>query len=294
MAVFTGSGVALVTPFTDSGVDFDALSRLVDFQLKNGIDAIIACGTTGESSTMSEAECNAVIGHIVQQVAGRVPVIAGTGCNDTAHAIQHSIDAQALGADALLVVTPYYNKCTQKGLVAHYTAIADAVRLPVIIYNVPARTGLDMTPATLDSLANHPNIVGMKEASGDIRQMSEMTRLCGDRCAIYSGDDFNVVPLLSMGGAGVISVAANIVPQDVHTMVAKFFAGDLAGARALQWQLLPLCEGLFAEVNPIPIKTAMNLMGMGVGKLRLPLCDMEEKTLALLQARLTAYGLITK
>jgi len=292
MAIFTGSGVAIITPFTAQGIDFEALGRLIDFQLENGTDAIIACGTTGEPATMTHAECNAVIEYTVKRVAGRLPVIAGTGSNSTAEAIMYSKDAEALGADALLSVTPYYNKCTQKGLIVHFSAIANAVNIPIILYNVPVRTGLNMTPATLSTLADHPYICGVKEASGDIKQMSEITRLCQGRLDVYSGNDSDVVPLLSMGGKGVISTVANIVPQDVHDMVAAFFAGDVEKARNLQWKLLPLVDGVFIEVNPIPIKTALNILGMDAGLLRLPLCEMEDKNLVFLRDKMRTYGLI--
>lgn len=290
--LFTGSGVALVTPFTRDGVDFDAYGRLIDFQIAGGTDALIACGTTGEPSTMTSKEKEQVIGYAISRAAGRVPVIAGTGCNDTRESIEQSKHAQAMGADALLVVTPYYNKTTQPGLIAHYRAIADAVTIPVIVYNVPTRTGLNMLPQTFATLAEHENICGMKEASANIEQITELMRLCGERVALYSGNDDHVVPLLSLGGQGVISVVANIAPRDTHDMVVKYLSGDLSGSLELQFRLNPLTKQLFSEVNPIPVKTALSLMGMCGGELRLPLVPMEAANLEKLKAAMRTYGLI--
>ncbi|AEE95934.1 4-hydroxy-tetrahydrodipicolinate synthase [Mahella australiensis] len=290
MSVFTGSGVALVTPFTKDGVNFDALEQMIEFQIAGGTDALIVCGTTGEPSTMTAKEKHDTIKFSIERVNHRIPVIAGTGGNNTAEVIEASVDAQQLGADALLIVTPYYNKTTQKGLVEHYTAIANAVDIPIIIYNVPSRTGLNMTPSTLEKLSHVRNIAGMKEASGNIVQVAEMARLCSDRIDIYSGNDDQVVPILSLGGKGVISVVANIAPKDTHDMVIKFLNGDIEGSRQLQFKLNPLVEALFIEVNPIPVKTALNLMGFNAGNLRLPLTEMSESNLAFLRQRMIEYG----
>ncbi|MBZ4666059.1 4-hydroxy-tetrahydrodipicolinate synthase [Mahella sp.] len=290
MSVFTGSGVALVTPFTKDGVNFDTLEQMIEFQIAGTTDALIVCGTTGEPSTMTAKEKHDTIKFAIERINHRIPVIAGTGGNNTAEVIEASVDAQQLGADALLIVTPYYNKTTQKGLVEHYTAIANAVDIPIIIYNVPSRTGLNMTPATLERLSHIKNIAGMKEASGNIVQVAEMARLCGDRIDIYSGNDDQVVPILSLGGKGVISVVANIAPKDTHDMVVKFLNGDIEGSRQLQFKLNPLVEALFIEVNPIPVKTALNLMGFDVGNLRLPLTEMSESNLAFLRQRMIEYG----
>jgi 4-hydroxy-tetrahydrodipicolinate synthase len=281
----------LVTPFTDDGVNFESLANLIEFQIREGTDAILVCGTTGEPPTMTRDEKYSVIGFTVEKVAKRVPVIAGTGGYNTATVIEDSKEAERLGADALLIVTPYYNKTTQKGLIQHYAAIADAVHIPIIIYNVPGRTGLNVAPSTLKELSKIDNIVGIKEASGNIAQVTEMARLCGDKIDIYSGDDNIVVPILALGGKGVISVVANIAPRDTHEMVVKFLNGDIEGSRTLQFKLNPLIEALFLEVNPIPVKTALNLMGMNAGKLRMPLTDMSEQNLEILKKRMLEYGL---
>lgn len=290
MSIFTGSCVALSTPFNESGVNFDTLKNLLEFQISQSTDAILVCGTTGEPSTMSLEERNAVIEFTVEQVNGRVPVIAGTGGNCTDSVIKASRDAEGLGADALLIVTPYYNKTSQKGLVAHYNAVAEKVDLPIIIYNVPGRTGLNIKPETLLELSKIKNITGIKEASGNISQAVEMARLCPDM-DMYSGNDDMVVPILSLGGKGVISVVANIAPKDTHDMVMKFLHGDVGGSRELQFKLKPLIDALFSEVNPIPVKTALNLMGFNMGNLRLPLVELSEKNLQLLKTRMMDYGL---
>lgn len=292
MSIFTGAGVALCTPFTQDGVNFDAFGKLIDFQIDGSTDALIVNGTTGEPSTMSEEEKRAALSFALERTAGRIPVIAGTGGNDTKKVIAASIEAQKMGADALLIVTPYYNKATQKGLIAHYTAVADAVDIPIIVYNVPGRTGLNMLPETLAALAEHPNIAGMKEASGNLAQVSEMARLCGDKCDLYSGEDGLVVPLLSVGGKGVISVVSNIAPRIMHDMVEKFLSGDIAGARELQFKVNPLAAALFCEVNPIPAKTALRLIGIDAGPLRLPLTEMSDANLARLKREMQAFGLI--
>ncbi|MFU0800750.1 MAG: 4-hydroxy-tetrahydrodipicolinate synthase [Xylanivirga thermophila] len=290
MSIFTGSCVALSTPFNESGVNFDTLKNLLEFQISQSTDAILVCGTTGEPSTMSLEERNAVIEFTVEQVNGRVPVIAGTGGNCTDSVIKASRDAEGLGADALLIVTPYYNKTSQKGLVAHYNAVAEKVDLPIIIYNVPGRTGLNIKPETLLELSKIKNITGIKEASGNITQAVEMARLCPNM-DMYSGNDDMVVPILSLGGKGVISVVANIAPKDTHDMVMKFLHGDVGGSRELQFKLKPLIDALFSEVNPIPVKTALNLMGFNMGNLRLPLVELSEKNLQLLKTRMMNYGL---
>lgn len=292
MSIFTGAGVALCTPFTQDGVNFDAFGKLIDFQIDGGTDALIVNGTTGEPSTMSEEEKRAALSFALERTAGRIPVIAGTGGNDTKKVIAASIEAQKMGADALLIVTPYYNKATQKGLIAHYTAVADAVDIPIIVYNVPGRTGLNMLPETLAALVEHPNIAGMKEASGNLAQVSEMARLCGDKCDLYSGEDGLVVPLLSVGGKGVISVVSNIAPRIMHDMVEKFLSGDIASARELQFKVNPLAAALFCEVNPIPAKTALRLIGIDAGPLRLPLTEMSDANLARLKREMQAFGLI--
>jgi 4-hydroxy-tetrahydrodipicolinate synthase len=281
----------MVTPFTEDGINFESLANLIEFQIREGTDALLACGTTGEPPTMTREERYSVIGFTVEKAAKRVPVIAGTGGYNTADVIKDSKEAERLGADALLIVTPYYNKTSQKGLIQHYAAIADAVHIPIIIYNVPSRTGLNVTPSTLKELSKIDNIVGIKEASGDITQVVNMARLCEGTIDLYSGNDDMVVPLLSVGGKGVISVVANIAPRDTHDMVDKFLNGDIEGSRKLQFKLFPLIEALFLEVNPIPVKTAMNLMGMNVGRLRMPLTDMSERNLEILKQRMIEYGL---
>lgn len=290
MALFKGSGVAIVTPFNKNGVDFDKLGELLDWHVEQGTDAIIICGTTGESSTMSDEEKKAVYKFTVERIAGRIPVIAGTGSNDTHHSIELSKYAESVGCDGVLCVTPYYNKTTQKGLIAHYTAIADAINIPVIVYNVPGRTGLNVNPDTLQTLSKHKNIAAVKEASGNISQVVEIGTFCNDDFVMYSGNDDQVVPLLSVGGIGVISVVANIAPKEMHDMVMKYLEGDVKGAMELQLKIKPLNDALFCEVNPIPVKTAMNLLGFNVGELRLPLTDMTEKNLEYLKKTLVEYG----
>ena len=292
IVAFRGCGTALVTPFTESGPDLPALEGLIDWQIESGIDALIACGTTGEPSTMSEEERDGVIACAVKRAGGRVPVIAGVGGNDTRAVTAAAVRAEALGADAVLAVTPYYNKTTQAGLVAHFTALADASNLPVILYNVPARTGLNMTPETLSVLADHPRIAAVKEASGDIKQITEIFRLCGERLAVYSGNDDHIVPFLSLGGEGVISVVSNICPRETRELVASYGAGDADRARALQFKLNPLTDALFCEVSPIPVKTALNLMGMRAGSLRLPLVPMSADNERRLKTEMRKAGLI--
>ncbi|ADL68583.1 dihydrodipicolinate synthase [Thermoanaerobacterium thermosaccharolyticum DSM 571] len=293
MPVFKGSGVALVTPFTEDGVNFNKLEELLEWHIKEGTDAVIICGTTGESSTMTEKERMDAIKFAVDKVAGRIPVIAGTGSNDTRHSIELSQYASSVGADALLVITPYYNKTTQAGLVKHFTEIAKNVDKPIIIYNVPSRTGMNVKPETyLEICKNADNVVGVKEASSDIVQIAEIARIMGDRFEIYSGNDDQVVPILSLGGIGVISVTANIIPKKIHEMVMLFLNGNIEASRKLQLELNPLNSVMFIETNPIPVKTAMNLMGFEVGPLRLPLVDMSEKNLNILKSTLKEYGLL--
>lgn len=291
MPIFTGSGVALVTPFTKDGVDYAAFEKQIDFQIANQTDALIVAGTTGEPSTMTNDEREAVIGFVIEHTRKRVPVIAGTGSNSTSSAVAASKKAQDMGADALLVVTPYYNKTTPQGLVAHYQAISDSVSLPIIAYNVPGRTGLNVTPQTLFEMSKIKNVRGMKEASGNIEQIVEMTRLCGDRLDFYSGNDDHVLPLLALGFVGVISVVANIAPKAMHELVAAYFKGDIAKSRGLQYQLNPVTKCLFSETSPIPVKTAMNAMGLSGGELRLPLVPMQEDTKAKLFKAMQAFGL---
>ncbi|WHH59023.1 4-hydroxy-tetrahydrodipicolinate synthase [Petroclostridium sp. X23] len=292
--LFTGSGVAIVTPFTNDGVDFEKLGELLEFQIAEKTDAIIICGTTGEASTMPDDEHKEAIKYTVDKVAGRIPVIAGTGSNDTQHCIDLSKYSEEIGADGLLIVTPYYNKTTQKGLIAHFTAVANSVKIPIILYNVPGRTGLNITPQTLKTLSQIENIIGIKEASGNISQIAQMVALCGDDMDFYTGNDDMIVPMLSLGGKGVISVVANIAPKATHDIVEKYLSGDVQGSRDLQLKMLDLINSLFVEVNPIPVKTAMNLLGYNVGKLRMPLTDMSEKNLEILKKALTDYGFSLK
>ena len=288
--IFTGMATAMVTPMTPEGVDYEALGRFVDFQLSQGIHALVAVGTTGESATLSPAERKEVIRFTIDRVAGRVPVIAGTGTNNTQHAIEYSVDAAKAGADALLVVTPYYNKATQNGLIAHFTAIADRVDKPIILYNVPSRTGCNLLPATVEKLAEHPNIAAIKEASGNMSQVVELFARCGDKLDVYSGEDGLTVPILSMGGKGTISVLSNVVPKEAVAMTNAFFAGDVAEAARLQCRYLNLINLLFCEVNPIPAKAAVSAMGFGKEYIRLPLTPMEEGNRAKLLAEMRRLG----
>ena len=292
--VFTGAAVAIITPMrADGSVDYEELGRIIDDQIDNGTDAIVICGTTGESPTMTDEEHTACIRYAVKKTAGRVPVIAGTGSNDTKYAIWLSRQAQTDGADALLLVAPYYNKTSQAGLIAHYTAIADAVDLPCILYNVPSRTGCNLTPASLAQLAKHPNINAVKEASGNISQVAEIAAACGEELNIYSCNDDQIVPLLALGGKGVISVLSNVAPRYTHDICAKWFAGDTAGSLAMQLAALPLCKALFADVNPIPVKWAMNRLGWHAGACRLPLVAPDEALQAQLDSALRAFGLLS-
>ena len=290
--IFTGSGLAMITPMhADGSVNYAEIDRIVEDQIAAHTDAIISCGTTGEASTLEDQEHLDVIGHVVKRVNGRIPVIAGTGSNNTAHAVMMSKEAADLGADGLLVVTPYYNKTSQAGLVASYTAIADATDLPVIMYNVPSRTGVNIAPETAKVLSAHPKINAIKEASGNISQIATLMQLADGCIDLYSGNDDEVVPILSLGGIGVISVFSNICPRDSHDIVAKYLAGDVKGSLEMQLKALPLMHELFNEVNPIPVKAAMNLLGMNVGPLRMPLSEIEPEHKARLAAAMKAYGL---
>ncbi|MBQ1269932.1 MAG: 4-hydroxy-tetrahydrodipicolinate synthase [Clostridia bacterium] len=285
--VFTGAATAIVTPMNKKGeIDYEAFKRLIEWQIAEGIDAIVSVGTTGEGSTLSDKEHRDAMKFCVDTVAGRVPVIAGTGSNDIAYAIDLTRFACEIGADAMLLVTPYYNKATQRGLIESFTAIANASTKPCILYNVPSRTGCNLTPASCAELAKHPNIVGVKEASGNVSQIAEIARLCGEDFAIYSGNDDQIIPVLSLGGKGVISVLSNVLPKETSLMCKKYFEGDVKGALAMQLRYLPLINQLFCEVNPIPVKAATAAMGYGENVLRLPLTSMEkaneEKLLALM------------
>ena len=271
---FIGSGVALITPFLDNGtVNYNVLEELIEYHIANGTDAIIICGTTGEPSTMTESEKKEVIRFTVEKVNKRIPVIAGTGSNSTRVAIEMSKYAESIGADGLLVVTPYYNKTTQKGLVEHYATIAKNVNIPIIMYNVPSRTGLNLNPSTVHELSKIQNIVAIKEASGNFSQIAEIATLCGDNIYIYSGNDDQIVPILSLGGIGVISVLANVAPNETHQIVEKYLNGNVEESRNLQLKYIPLINALFSEVNPIPVKEAVNLIGFKAGKVRLPLVE---------------------
>lgn len=290
--IFEGSGVAIVTPFKDGKVDFESFGKLIDWQLSEGTDAVIVCGTTGEASTLNDEEHMATVEYAIKKVDKRVPVIAGVGSNDTHHAIFFSREAEKLGADGLLHVTPYYNKASKKGLVEHYKAIANAVSLPIIVYSVASRTGVNITPDVCAKLARVDNIVGIKEASGNISQCAEIARVTPDDFVMYSGNDDMIVPLMSLGGSGVISTVANVAPKDTHDMCVKFAAGDTKGALDIQLAMKPLIDAVFIEVNPIPIKAALWLMGRIEYEYRLPLCKMEEANLEKLRGEMKAYGLI--
>jgi 4-hydroxy-tetrahydrodipicolinate synthase len=282
--LFKGSGVAIITPFINDGVDFEKFGELIEFQISNSTDAIIVCGTTGESSTLSDDEYKEVIKFTVSKVNKRIPVIAGSGTNSTKKSIEKSIFCEEVGCDGVLLVTPYYNKTTQKGLIEHFNAIANSINIPVILYNVPSRTGLNILPKTALELSKTENIVAIKEARGNISQIAEIANLCGDNLQIYSGNDDQIVPILSLGGIGVISVLANILPKETHDIVINYLTGNISISRELQLKLLPLINALFVEVNPIPVKEALNILGYNVGKCRLPLTDMEEKNKELLKS----------
>lgn len=292
MSIFTGSGVAIVTPFLpDGSIHYDKLDELIEYHIANKTDAIIICGTTGESSTLTEEEHMECIRFTIQQAKKRIPIIAGTGSNATFTTIEMSREAAEYGADGLLLVTPYYNKATQKGLIAHYKAVAAEAKAPIILYSVASRTGLNITPETAAELAKVENIVGIKEASGNISQIAKIMNLTDGKLDLYSGNDDQIVPLLSLGGKGVISVLANIAPEYTHDMCAKFFEGDIKDSCQMQLDAIPLIDKLFCEVNPIPIKTAMNLMGKEVGELKMPLTPMEEDHKKALAEEMKKFGL---
>ncbi len=296
MSVFKGAAVAIITPMLENGeVNYPKLGEMIEFQITNKTDAIVICGTTGEASTLSHEEHIEVIDYCVKKVAKRVPVIAGTGSNSTETAIYLSQEAEKSGADALLVVTPYYNKATQKGLIAHYKMVAESVKLPIIMYNVPGRTGCNILPETAATLVREvENIVGIKEASGNISQVAKLMSLCGDEIELYSGNDDQIVPLLSLGGLGVISVLSNVAPKETHDIVEMYLEGDVKGSMELQLKAIPLIDQLFCEVNPIPVKAGVNMMGFEVGPLRMPLTEMEEAHKENLKAAMKDFGIEVK
>lgn len=289
--IFTGMATAIVTPMTKTGIDYEALGRFLEFQIENGINGIVVMGTTGENATIEPEDQKEVIRYTVEKVAKRVPVIAGTGTNNTEHVLHNTRNACEVGADAILVVTPYYNKATQNGLIKHFTTVADASTVPMIMYNVPGRTGCNLLPKTVAALAEHPNIVGLKEATGNMGQMIETMQLCGDKIDIYSGEDNLTVPMMAMGAAGTISVLSNVVPREAVAMTDACKAGDYQTAAALQCKLLPLFKALFSEVNPIPAKAAVSAMGFGEEILRLPLTSMEDATRAVLFDEMRKLGI---
>lgn len=292
MSIFEGSGVAIVTPFNDNGVNYKKLKELLEWHIKEGTDAIIICGTTGEATTMSEEEKKLTIKFTVDVVNKRIPVIAGTGSNNTLSSIEMSKYAESVGVDGLLVITPYYNKTNSRGLIKHFEAINNSVNTPIILYNVPSRTGVNITPENLKELSTLSNVVAIKEASGNIGQVVQMKALCGDKIDIYSGNDDQAIPILSLGGKGVISVLANIIPNAMHTMIKSYLNGDVKKALDLQLENLKLSNTLFIETNPIPIKTALNLIGKDVGPLRLPLYEMSDSNLMKLKDTLKEYNLL--
>ena len=291
--IFTGAGVAIITPFNDDqSVNYDKFVKLVEYQLEKGTDAIVVCGTSGEAKTLSTEEHVRLIKLCVDVVDHKVPVIAGAGSNDTRYAVELSNEAEKCGVDALLSVTPYYNKTSQRGLIKHYNYIADRVSTPIILYNVPSRTGVNIKPETYAALAEHPMIVATKEANGNISEIAQTAALCGDNLTIYSGNDDQITAILSLGGKGVISVLSNVVPGISHEIVRRYLDGDCIGSRNLQLEWLDLCNNLFADVNPIPVKEAMNMMGLEVGPVRLPLVEMDDAGKALLRSSLVKHGLI--
>ena len=289
--IFKGMATAIVTPMTENAIDYEALGRFIDFQIESGINAIVVMGTTGENATIEPEDQKEVIRYTVDRVAKRVPVIAGTGTNNTEHVLSNTRNACEVGADAVLVVTPYYNKATQNGLIRHFTEVADASTVPVILYNVPGRTGCNLLPKTVAKLAEHPNIVAIKEATGNMAQMVELQALCGDKIDIYSGEDALTVPMMAMGAKGTISVLSNVVPKESVAMTDACIAGDFQTAAQLQCRLLPLINALFSEVNPIPAKAATAAMGYGADVLRLPLTPMEDATKAVMFAEMRKLGL---
>ena len=294
MSIFKGAATALSTPLTENGVNFSVFEALIEYQISGHIDGLLVLGTTGEPSTMTQKERVDAASFVIKQAAGRVPVIVGTGGNNTAAVVEATKNATDLGADAILVVTPYYNKCTQDGLIKHYEAVAAATKLPILVYNVPARTGVNILPSTLRKIAEIDNIAGIKEASGCITQIAEIGATCTDKIDMYSGNDDHILPLLSLGGLGVISVISNLLPQDTHDIVEAYFNGDVARATALQNKQFGLYRALFCEVNPIPVKAALNMIGFDMGVPRLPLTEATEATKQLLKKELIAYGLEIK
>ena len=290
--IFKGCGTAIVTPFTNDGVNFEELKKLVEFQIENEVDAIIVCGTTGEASTMTEKEKKETIKFVIDTVARRTKVVVGTGSNNTKTAVEMSKFAEEVGADGILVVTPYYNKTTQQGLIAHYTEIAKAVKLPIIMYSVPGRTGVNILPETCKELSKIENIVAIKEASGNISQVAKIASLCGNDLAIYSGNDDQIIPVLSLGGQGVISVLSNVMPKYTHDMTKKYFEGKTEEATKMQLDVIDLTDALFVEVNPIPVKYALNLMGYNFGIPRLPLIEMSNKNKELMKDVMEKHQLI--
>lgn len=294
MAIFTGAGVAIVTPFKeDESIDYDRLDELIDFHCENGTDSIVICGTSGEAATMTEREHMECVKFTVERTKGRIPVIAGTGSNCTKTAMELSKEAAGYGVDGVLVVTPYYNKATQKGMISHFTQVADAAKVPVVLYNIPGRTGCKMEAETVAYLVNNvDNIVAIKEASGDFSNIVKMMELTDGKLDLYSGNDDQIVPIMSLGGKGVISVLSNVAPRQTHEIVASYLAGDVERSRQLQLEAVELIDALFCEVNPIPVKTALNLMGKNAGPMRGPLCEMEEKNVERLKAAMKGYGIL--
>lgn len=294
MAIFTGAGVAIVTPFHEDGsVNYEKFAELIEFQIANGTDCIIVCGTTGEASTLSHEEHLDVVGFCIKQVAGRIPVVAGTGSNCTETAVYLSTEAEKLGADGLLLVSPYYNKATQKGLYTHFKTIADSVKIPVLLYNIQGRTGVNIAPETIVKLwKDVDNIVGVKEASGNISQIAKIMALSDGEIDLYSGNDDQIVPIMSLGGKGVISVLSNVAPKETHDICQLYLDGKVKESAKEQLRALPLCDALFCEVNPIPVKAALNMMGMGAGSLRLPLTEMEDAHKEVLRQAMTDYGIL--
>ncbi|MEG1930572.1 MAG: 4-hydroxy-tetrahydrodipicolinate synthase [Anaerovorax sp.] len=292
MTLFKGAGVAIVTPFKNKAVDFDSLGRLIQWQIAENIDAIIICGTTGEASTLNDKEHIEVVQYTVEKVNGRVPVIAGSGSNDTEHAVSMGIQLKNVGVDGLLVVTPYYNKCTQKGLISHYTTLADSIDIPMILYSVQGRTGVNISPSTVFELSKHPNIVGIKEASGNMGQVVEIAKCVSSQFALYSGNDDMIVPLLSVGGTGAISTVANVAPRDTHSMVADYLQGNVTSASKKQLAMKSLIDAMFIEVNPIPVKAALSLMNKLHLEYRLPLCPPDDKSMEVIKKEMEAYHLI--
>lgn len=289
---FTGSAVAIVTPFNNEGIDYDVFKQLIEFQIENKTDAIVVCGTTGEASAMPDSEHLAAIKFVVDTVAGRVPVIAGTGSNDTAHGVNLSVEAEKLGADALLLVTPYYNKTSQQGLIKHFEAVADAVNIPIILYNVPGRTGMNISVNVCKELSKHENIVAIKEASGDVANAARIKAACGDDLYLYSGNDDMIVPMLSIGGKGVISVLSNVCPKETHDMCSLYFEGKVEESARLQLEMMELVDALFCEVNPIPVKEAVNLMGFNAGDVRLPLVGISDSNKKVLESAMRKLSII--